>query len=561
MSEFPRSASPENPAQQSQAFQAALIKAQQIAAKIKPAGDSGTTSSGVKRPLEEDLGGQTEIKRPTFVNTFPNMEGGGVTSEQIMVPDKMVGMIIGRGGEQITRLQADSGCKIQMAQDSGGMPDRMCTLTGPANAIAQAKAMIDGIISGGEVVGGAGGRPPMGGGGGQVEMMVPGHKVGLIIGKGGETIKMLQEQTGAKIIIIQESNEPTEQKPLRISGAPEAVEEARQKCLEIINQNENGGGFRGGRGGGGGGRGGGMGGRGGFGGRGGGRGGGAGGGPGGAGWPTGGRPGEKQEMVLVPASKVGLVIGKGGETIKSINQSSGAHCEIDKQAPADAKEKHFIIRGPPDAVERAKNMVLEKIGLIQGTGYGSFPGQTFNSPSGGGGGGGYNHHSGGGGDYYQQPASGGGGAPNQPAINPATGQPDYSQQWAEYYRSLGMTREAEMIEQGHQPAPGGPQGGGGGAPAQPAQPAAAAGGGAAGGSADYSAQWAEYYRSIGKVKEAEAIENQIRAKGGPGGPPGGPPGGQPGYPGQSGGQPQYGGQQGYPGQPQPQPGYYQPQQY
>ena len=52
-------------------------------------------------------------------------------------------------------------------------------------------------------------------------MMVPGHKVGLIIGKGGETIKMLQEQTGAKIVIIQESNEPTDQKPLRISGPPE----------------------------------------------------------------------------------------------------------------------------------------------------------------------------------------------------------------------------------------------------------------------------------------------------------------------------------------------------
>jgi far upstream element-binding protein len=35
-------------------------------------------------------------------------------SEVIMVPDKMVGLIIGRGGEQITRLQAESGCKIQV---------------------------------------------------------------------------------------------------------------------------------------------------------------------------------------------------------------------------------------------------------------------------------------------------------------------------------------------------------------------------------------------------------------------------------------------------------------
>ena len=31
------------------------------------------------------------------------------------------------------------------------------------------------------------------------------------------------------------------------------------------------------------------------------------------------------------------------------------------------------------------------------------------------------------------------------------------------------------------------------------------------GQPDYSAQWAEYYRSIGKVKEAEAIEAQMKA--------------------------------------------------
>ena len=58
-----------------------------------------------------------------------------------------------------------------------------------------------------------------------------------------------------------------------------------------------------------------------------------------------------------------------------------------------------------------------------------------------------------------------------------------------------------------------------GAPAQPAAaPAAAAPAngaaapnGASGG-ADYSAQWAEYYRSVGKHKEAEAIEAQIKQK-------------------------------------------------
>lgn len=47
--------------------------------------------------------------------------------------------VIGRGGEQITRLQAESGCKIQMAPDSGGQPDRLCTLTGSREAITRAR--------------------------------------------------------------------------------------------------------------------------------------------------------------------------------------------------------------------------------------------------------------------------------------------------------------------------------------------------------------------------------------------------------------------------------------
>ena len=55
----------------------------------------------------------------------------------------------------------------------------------------------------------------------------------------------------------------------------------------------------------------------------------------------------------------------------------------------------------------------------------------------------------GGGNYGQQ-APGGvpGGMPGAGGpVNPSTGQPDYSAQWADYYRSVGMLREAEAIEQ------------------------------------------------------------------------------------------------------------------
>ena len=49
---------------------------------------------------------------------------------------------------------------------------------------------------------------------------------------------------------------------------------------------------------------------------------------------------------------------------------------------------------------------------------------------------------GGAGDYAPSSYPGG----DSVNINPSTGQADYSAQWADYYRSMGMVREAEAIE-------------------------------------------------------------------------------------------------------------------
>ena len=51
--------------------------------------------------------------------------------------------------------------------------------------------------------GGGGGAPGGFMGGGAFEMMLEGPLVARVIGKGGENIKRLQEETGAKIVIIQ----------------------------------------------------------------------------------------------------------------------------------------------------------------------------------------------------------------------------------------------------------------------------------------------------------------------------------------------------------------------
>lgn len=89
--------------------------------------------------------------------------------------------------------------------------DRVCTLSGQKESVNHAKDLISKLCNeqnaGGGVEtiscvlippAGTNGYPPY------LEIMVPGSKVGLVIGKGGETIKMLQEKTGAKMVIIQD---------------------------------------------------------------------------------------------------------------------------------------------------------------------------------------------------------------------------------------------------------------------------------------------------------------------------------------------------------------------
>ncbi|XP_075233799.1 P-element somatic inhibitor isoform X2 [Lycorma delicatula] len=605
MSDYSAVAPPQN-FNQSTAFAAALQRARQIAAKINPtgaaasaAGTGASTESGQKRPLED--GTEPESKKvASGTGVLPGgdsagagaaggagsssaaaaaaaqaaavaarvaaaaaagiqglgvpglqIAGGPVTNEDIKVPDKMVGLIIGRGGEQISRLQSESGCKIQMAPDSGGAPERVCTLTGNAQAISRAKELIGAIVTqrsrtegtggarldelglvGGPVAGNTGGSGGAGGtGGSTVEIMVPGPKVGLIIGKGGETIKQLQEKSGAKMVVIQDGPSQENEKPLRITGDPQKVEHAKALVYELIAEkemqrrdNESGRG-RGGRPGGGFDR---MGGNG-----------------GGRdfdrnrNWenngPRGDRGDKAEATFTVPAAKCGVIIGRGGETIKQINQQTGAHCELDRRPQSNPNEKIFVIRGNPDQIEQAKRLIAEKLGMAAGTNGGpptQFP--MGGVPGGPGGPGPQQHFApqnwGAGPAGFQQPwANPQGPHPDQMfaaqnsqiQVNPQTGQPDYSAQWAEYYRSVGMHREADLIEQqakankGMVATPGAVQPAAQGA--QPGVPAAAAQGqpgvaAAQNGQPDYSAQWAEYYRSIGKIKEAEVIEAQMKSK-------------------------------------------------
>ncbi|XP_053699578.1 far upstream element-binding protein 3 isoform X2 [Synchiropus splendidus] len=249
-----------------------------------------------------------------------------LTTEDYKVPDKMVGFIIGKGGEQISRIQLESGCKIQIASDSGGMLDRPCTLTGSPENIEQAKRLLSEIVE--QCRYGPGFHYEMDGNGSIQQILIPANKVGLVIGKGGETIKQLQERTGVQMIMIQDDPMPTgADKPLRITGDPHKVQQARELVVKLIRDKDQGD-FRSGRA------------------------------------DFGSKMGGSSLDVVVPRFAVGIIIGRNGEMIKKIQNDAGVRIQF-KQDDGVSPDRVAQVMGQPDHCHHAVHLINELVQTAQ----------------------------------------------------------------------------------------------------------------------------------------------------------------------------------------------------
>ncbi|TMS01315.1 Far upstream element-binding protein 3 [Larimichthys crocea] len=160
---------------------------------------------GQKRPGEDGVigrGGEQitriQLESGCKIQIAAGSKGVGVGGDpgegrrlQVPVPRFAVGIVIGRNGEMIKKIQNDAGVRIQFKADDGISPERVAM---------------------------------------EVTYTIPADKCGLVIGKGGETIKSINQQSGAHVEL--QRNPPPSTDPntrvFTIRGTAQQMDLARQ---------------------------------------------------------------------------------------------------------------------------------------------------------------------------------------------------------------------------------------------------------------------------------------------------------------------------------------------
>ncbi|XP_038700675.1 far upstream element-binding protein 1 isoform X2 [Tripterygium wilfordii] len=158
---------------------------------------------------------------------------------------------------------------------------------------------------------------------------IPNGRVGVIIGKAGDTIKYLQLQSGAKIQVTRDmdADPNSPYRTVELMGTPEQIAKAEQLINDVLAEADAGG-------------------------------------SGTISRRISGQSGSEHFVMKVPNNKVGLVIGKGGDTIKSMQTRTGARIQVIPLhlPPGDTStERTLHIEGTSEQIEAAKQLVDEVI--------------------------------------------------------------------------------------------------------------------------------------------------------------------------------------------------------
>jgi len=201
------------------------------------------------------------------------LSAGSGPSETMDV-GKGIGAVIGRGGSTIKSIQAESGAKLDIEKDS-----EVVKISGSPDQIASAKVLIAEAIEGP--------KPEA------TATIQVGDKGGTIIGRGGENIRKVQDQSGARVDMEKGSG------VVKISGSKAAVAKAQELIADLLDPKY-----------------------------------------------------DAKDFMDVGMDGVPVIVGKGGSNIKRLQQESGAKIDIERGLGSVC-----AMYGTEEAVKKARALI------------------------------------------------------------------------------------------------------------------------------------------------------------------------------------------------------------
>ncbi|XP_012888035.1 PREDICTED: RNA-binding protein Nova-1-like [Dipodomys ordii] len=301
---------------------------------------------------------------------------------KVLIPSYAAGSIIGKGGQTIVQLQKETGATIKLSKSKDfypGTTERVCLVQGTAEAlnavhsfIAEKVREIPQAMTKPEVVNILQPQTTMNPDRAkQAKLIVPNSTAGLIIGKGGATVKAVMEQSGAWVQLSQKPEGINlQERVVTVSGEPEQVHKAvsaivqkvqedpqSSSCLNISYANVAG--------------------------------------PVANSNPTGSPYASPADVlpaaaaaaggfltaeklaaesakelveIAVPENLVGAILGKGGKTLVEYQELTGARIQISKKGEflPGTRNRRVTITGSPAATQAAQYLISQRVTYEQG---------------------------------------------------------------------------------------------------------------------------------------------------------------------------------------------------
>jgi RNA-binding protein Nova len=191
-------------------------------------------------PLDEDDNHKRQATRSDS-HEHNNKES---ISLKILCPYKVVGLIIGRGGQTVNGIKKSSGAHIKVSHASETFPgtsERIVLVWGSVNAVLSAAHRIVAELSKHPfaLCGGNDTDVELQPGESLVTLTVPAHICGLVIGKGGERIKVLREMCLCKIVMQTKGELPEglQERRITVVGNIPNVQLAVEKIVLLLAEN------------------------------------------------------------------------------------------------------------------------------------------------------------------------------------------------------------------------------------------------------------------------------------------------------------------------------------